>query len=94
MTLEIGEWVVTMCSDLVPEEQDFNTYVGLPCIVTGFKENGRVSLCNPLKGCWGKPALDEAPLCQLIKISSEDGEAYVREAMSRDTYDLVRRRAN
>ena len=91
--IEVGDWVVVMCSSLVPEEQDFSTYVGLPCVVTAIiKEDSRALLQSPLKVCWGKIPLDSAPLCQLVKISSEDGDAYVREAMSRDTYALVRSR--
>jgi len=84
--INIGDYVVVMNSLLVPQELDCSTYDGLPCIVVEFKTNNRVLLSSPCKLYYGKPQICEAPLCQLIKISKEDGDEYIKNTMSQDTY--------
>ena len=71
----VGDWVVVMDYDLVPVNYDASTWDSLPCIVIGI-ENDRIKLESPLKICHGRPPLDSAPACQLIKITEEDGRSY------------------
>ena len=76
---KVGDWVVVVYCDVFSKEDqaqdDFSTYGGLPCVVTGIQNSGRVSLYSPMKVCLGRPPLDSAPPKQLLKISAKDGDA-------------------
>jgi hypothetical protein len=89
MKLNVGDYVVVMHADLVPIEEDVSTYYGIPCIVHEIKGE-RIFLHSPLKVCWGKPPIDEAPISQLIKINSVDAEEYIKGVRSHDTYKRTR----
>lgn len=89
--IEVGDYVAVMQMDCVPFNTDGeftepSTYDGMVGIVTGFKDN-KVVFESPMKLLWGKPPIDSAPCSQLIRLSPEDGKAYLDMVMGAD--DLI-----
>ena len=88
---KVGDWVVVMAYSLVPLDIDASTYDGVPCAIVEVKSD-RAILKSPLKVCYGKPGLDSAPLCQLVKISEKEATGYVEQVLATDTYKITRTR--
>jgi hypothetical protein len=75
--LKEGDWVVVMDYELLPEGIDGSTYPGMPARVLEVNKDG-CKLHSPCKVNWGKMPLDFAPLPQLIKITEEEADRFLK----------------
>ena len=87
--LKIGDWVVVMSCSVVPLDIDAATWCGMPGFVTEIKGD-RVIICSPIKQIvWSRPPVDWVPMCQLIKITKEEGERYIENVQETNTYEII-----
>jgi hypothetical protein len=87
--IAVGDWVVVMNDSLLPYEEDGSSYCGIPGKVASV-DGDKIELYSPLKVCFGRPPVDSVPIRQLIKITEEEGNRYIKDVKSHETYRKTR----
>jgi len=77
--METNSWAVVMESVFVPLNQNASSHYGIPCKIIKINED-ICELSSPLMKYFGKSVKFSAPKCQLIKISEEEANRYLRIA--------------